>query len=183
MTRQLIRYHLLAILAVILVIEAAFAAPDPCPSQNISYTIHLIDAFPSVRIMGCTYSISLSAGNCAYTSAYVRETEAGYVCFNQTSIPCTAISLPLYITGNYICRGNLITEPIPLPSGSYEPLKEYEVSTTYIRIKAMIGMNCDGISLKQPRECSKEYLALDKAERNHHIGLVVLLSILAIILT
>lgn len=150
-----------------------------CPSNNISYTIHLIDAFPSVRIMGCTYSLSLKAGQCAYTSQYVRETEAGYVCFNQTSTPCVTISLPLDITGNYMCRGNLITEKIPLPPGNFLPLQEYEVSTSYIRIKAMIGMNCNGISLKQPRECSKEYQLDDFAWKS---GCGILVSLLIMLL-
>ena len=138
---------------------------DLCPSENITFSIHLIDASPNVRIMGCEYSISILAGSCSYTSEYVRETEAGYVCFNQTSTPCGTVSLPFSITGNYRCRGNLITEPINLPLGNYEPLKEYTVETDYIKVNAFIGLNCYGVPIQYPRECTKVYMATNSGER------------------
>lgn len=152
---------------------------EECPSENITYSIHLIDAFPNVRIMGCSYSISIVAGDCNYTSEYVRETEAGYVCFNQTSTLCSMVFLPFSITGNYLCRGSLISEPINLPFGDYEPLKEYNVSTEYITINAFIGENCNGIPVKYPRECTKVYTASSYGMR---IELSLLLLILVIFL-
>ena len=127
---------------------------DPCPNMTKDYKIYLIESNVQDSLKDCTYSYTLSVGDCSYTSPAYKISGSNRVCYDLSGSTCKILGDSIFRgSASRFCNGNLTVEPLGAVT-NFPLNQEFSVNNSFSNVRVMVGVYCNGQTVASPRKCT-----------------------------